>query len=62
MMSFNKTLRALLTIETVLAVALTVLYLGFPIKADYLRIYELSGALAGALITTYGLYQMKDFA
>lgn len=60
-MELDKNIRRLLTLEAALmAGLLTSLYLMSPFEADYFYLYELFGALSAGIITTFGIYKMRQ--
>lgn len=60
-MKINQILSKTLLVEMVLMVGVIVsLYLMDVPEASYFYLYELFGALSAAIITTFGIYKMKE--
>lgn len=60
-MDFVKKLQLGLSFEVALLLGVVALIHSLsPAEASYFRLYELFGALSAAIITTFGLYKMRD--
>lgn len=60
-MNLDETLRKSLIVEAALmAGILTTLYLLTPTQSSYFQLYELVGALFAGILTTFGLYKMRQ--